>query len=57
MSEIEKTQAAYAYFTLDEWKQLASAVAASPIPFKEKTALLTKMPSEALGIEVLMADY
>ena len=48
MTDLQKTQAAYAHFTLDEWKTIAHAVAFSSIADSEKVAILAKMPSAAL---------
>lgn len=54
MTDLQKTQAAYAHFTLDEWKVISSALydafAATPTAAQDAkiTAILKKLPSAAL---------
>lgn len=57
MTELQKTQAAYAYFTLDEWKLLARALRHAeatlegtnePVPLTMFNNILVKLPSAAL---------
>jgi hypothetical protein len=45
LTELQKTQAAYAHFTLEEWKLLAQAVRELP---EDCYDILTKFPSAVL---------
>ena len=58
MTDLQRTQAAYAHFTLEEWKLLAKCVGRTfgdlkgtrdALDLEEVKTLLSKFPSAALG--------
>lgn len=53
LTELQKTQAAYAYFTLEEWKMIAEGIRKlrpvnTSFHLKEINNILVKLPSAAL---------